>query len=235
MKVKFLCPLWFFILSSPVLSSEDVSIPSISTLSQLAKEEVEKKISAPENAKVQVTPQSIDSRLSPPPCYPPILVELATDREISRNNTVKISCNTPTLDYPWQIYLSVRVEILYPVVVAKKVLSPGSLIFPNNMQIAYIEQHSLRGQYFTNIDAISGIRIKRRIAKDMPILSSNLCFVCKGDPVSIFAKTEGLEIKTSGEAMSDGNIGDTIRVRNSNSNKELDAQVTGIGQVEVRM
>ncbi|WP_368664749.1 flagella basal body P-ring formation protein FlgA [Zoogloea sp. LCSB751] len=35
--------------------------------------------------------------------------------------------------------------------------------------------------------------------------------------------------------MQDGNIGDQIRVKNSSSNKELDAIVIAIGEVEVRM
>jgi flagella basal body P-ring formation protein FlgA len=235
MKVKIFFALVFFLLTSAVFADEQASVPLLSTLSQLAKEAVEKKINAPEGAKIQITPQSLDSRLSPPPCLPPILAELASDREIGRNNTVKISCNSPALDYPWQVYLSVRAEILFPVVVAKKVLSPGTVIFSDKMQIAYVEQYSLRGQYFSDVSKLSGIRVKRRVAKDAPILSGNLCFVCKGDPVSIFAKTAGLEIKTSGEALSDGNIGETIRVKNRSSSRELDAQVTGIGEVEVRM
>jgi flagella basal body P-ring formation protein FlgA len=93
----------------------------------------------------------------------------------------------------------------------------------------------LRGQYFSDIDAVIGTRTKRRIAKGSPILGNQLCFVCKGDAVSIYAKTEHLQIKTLGEAMRDGNIGESIRVKNINSNKQLEATVIGIGEVEVRM
>nr|WP_310734218.1 flagellar basal body P-ring formation chaperone FlgA [Shewanella sp. SR44-3] len=210
-------------------------MPSISALTELAKDAVANKIDAPENAKVLITPQNIDGRLTPPACSSPVEVELASEREIGRNNTVKLSCHAPSLNYLWQVYISVRVEILYPVVAADRVLSPGALISSDSLHIAFIDQYSLRGQFFTEINQIVGSRVKRRVSKDAPILSSNLCFVCKGDPVSIIAKTETIQIKTSGEALNDGNHGDMIRVRNSISSRELEAQVTGIGEVEVKM
>jgi flagellar basal body P-ring formation protein FlgA len=235
MKVKIFIALLLSLQTLPVLSSEVTHVPTISALTALAKDAVANKIDAPSNAKVIITPQNIDGRLTPPACSSPVVVELASEREIGRNNTVKLSCHAPSLNYLWQVYISVRVEILYPVVTAENVISPGALISRDNLNIAFVDQYSLRGQFFTEIEQIIGSRVKRRVAKDAPILSGNLCFVCKGDPVSIFARTENIVIKTSGEALNDGNEGDTIRVKNSISNRELDAQVTGIGEVEVKM
>jgi flagellar basal body P-ring formation protein FlgA len=235
MKVKIFIALLLSLQTLPVLSSEVTHVPTISALTALAKDAVANKIDAPDNAKVIITPQNIDGRLSPPACSSPVVVELASEREIGRNNTVKLSCHAPSLNYLWQVYISVRVEISYPVVVADNVLSPGALLTRDSLNIAFVDQYSLRGQFFTEVEQIIGSRVKRRVTKDAPILSGNLCFVCKGDPVSIFARTENIVIKTSGEALNDGNEGDTIRVKNSISNRELDAQVTGIGEVEVKM
>jgi flagella basal body P-ring formation protein FlgA len=57
----------------------------------------------------------------------------------------------------------------------------------------------------------------------------------QGDTVSIYAKTTNVEIKTLGEALRDGNIDEVIRVKNSNTSKQFDAVVIGVGEVEVRM
>ncbi|WP_076410875.1 flagellar basal body P-ring formation chaperone FlgA [Shewanella sp. UCD-KL12] len=234
MKVKFvLFSLIFF--TNNVLCAQVASVPSLSTISQLAIEVIEQKIDVAEGARVNITPQSLDTRLKPPQCLPPIKVELASNRAIKRNNTVKVSCESPQLQYPWQIFLSVRVDILFPVVVAKEILSNGDLISNGNVTIKYVEQTVLRGQQFNSVKEVVGTRVKRRMSPEQPIFSDNLCFVCKGDSVSIYARTDSFEIKTVGEALHDGNLGDRIRIKNTLSNRKLDARVIDVGEVEVRM
>lgn len=230
--VYFLCVIALFLTSAANAAPE---IPSVSAISELAKALINEKISVPANAKVEIAPQPIDNRLLPAQCASPIKVELASDREISRNNTIKVSCDTPDLAYPWQIFMSVRVDILFPVVVASETLAPGELISPTQVEIRYIDQNSLRGMHFSDTSQLSGVRVKRRVAKNFPIFANNLCFVCKNDSVSIYVRSSNFVLKTVGEALQDGNIGDQIRVKNSSSNKELDAIVTAIGEVEVRM
>lgn len=210
-------------------------VPSVSAISALAKALINEKISVPTNAKVDINPQTVDQRMLPAQCVSPLKVELASDREISRNNTVKVSCNTADLAYPWQIFISVRVDILFPVVVAIDPLAPGELIRPNQIELRYVDQNSLRGMQFSDTTQLSGVRVKRRVAKNSPIFANNLCFVCKNDPVSIYVHSNHFVLKTVGEALQDGNIGESIRVKNTSSNKELDATVTAIGAVEVRM
>ncbi|MGL4901351.1 MAG: hypothetical protein ACRC4U_14895, partial [Shewanella sp.] len=61
--------------------------PSVSAISELAKALIYKKITAPANARVDITPQTIDQRMLPSQCASPLRVELASEREINRNNT----------------------------------------------------------------------------------------------------------------------------------------------------
>lgn len=228
---------FFIILLLPWHLSAEVKphTPSLSTISQLAIGIIEDNIDVPPHAKVSITPQNLDTRLSPPLCIGPVNAELATTRAIKRNNTIKISCETPQMAYPWQIFISVRVDILYPVVVATETLGPGDVISSSAVGIEYIEQSQLRGQQFDDTALVVGTRVKRRISMNQPLFTDNLCFVCKGDTVSIYAKTANFEIKTVGEALRDGNLGDRIRIRNSHSNIKVNARVIGVGEVEVRM
>ena len=235
MKVNFAYFLFLLLISLPLKAAETTSVPSVSTIARLATEVVQEKIVLPQDAKVIITPQSLDTRLKPPACLGEPKAEIASDRAISKNNTVKISCDSPDLDYPWQIYISVRVEVLFPVVVANQTLGPGDLIELDQIRLDYVEQNQLRGQQFDDPAAVTGTRVKRRIPANQPLFAGNLCFVCKGDIVAIYARSDNFEIKTNGEALKDGNLGDKIRVRNSRSNKTVDAHVTGIGEVEVRM
>ncbi|TVL09183.1 flagellar basal body P-ring formation chaperone FlgA [Shewanella algae] len=235
MKVNFAYILATILMPIPAVAAENSFVPSISAVESLAKEAVAKKVLAAENAQITITPQRLDSRLTPPRCNSPLTAELASDREISRNNTVRIGCNSPELSYPWQIYVSVRVDISYPVVVATQTLAPGTVLGPENLALRYIDETSLRGAQFDDIATVTGTRLKRRIAKDYPVFAANLCFVCKGDRVSIYARNEKFQIKTVGEALHDGNLGEQIQVKNTRSDKVLEATVTNVGEVEVRM
>ncbi|MGL4616300.1 MAG: flagellar basal body P-ring formation chaperone FlgA [Shewanella sp.] len=219
----------------PSAAETQAGAPSVSAISELAKALIYKKISAPTNARVDISPQAIDRRMLPSQCASPLRVELASDREINRNNTLKVSCDTPDLTYPWQMFISVRVDILFPVVVANATLAPGELIQPHQLAIRYIEQNNLRGMQFSSPVELEGARVKRRVAKEAPILANNLCFVCKNDAISIHVRSASFTLKTPGEALQDGNQGERIKVKNSSSNKTLDAIVTGIGEVEVKM
>lgn len=221
--------------TAPSAADAQAGAPSVSAISELAKALIYKKITAPANARVDITPQTIDQRMLPSQCASPLRVELASEREINRNNTLKVSCDTPDLAYPWQMFMSVRVDILFPVVVATATLAPGELIQPHHVAVRYIEQNNLRGMQFSSPIELEGARVKRRVAKDAPIQANNLCFVCKNDAISIYVRSASFSLKTPGEALQDGNQGERIKVKNSSSNKTLDAIVTGIGEVEVKM
>ncbi|TCN85826.1 flagellar basal body P-ring formation chaperone FlgA [Shewanella fodinae] len=235
MKLKLTSIFISTLLWTTVALAEQPSVPAVSAIEALAKDVVAKKVNAPASARVNITPQPLDSRVAIPRCSSPITAVLASDRDIGRNNTVRISCDSPDLSYPWQIYLSVRVDVSYPVVVAKETLAPGDVLSAAQMEIRYVDQYSVNGEQFSDMQQLIGTRLKRRVSKDYPIFGSNICVVCKGDTVSIIARTEQFQIKTVGEAVEDGNLGQQIRVKNTRSNKTVDAIVTHVGEVQVKM
>ncbi|KFZ36923.1 flagellar basal body P-ring biosynthesis protein FlgA [Shewanella mangrovi] len=223
------------LLATVTVAGAQADTPSISAIQKLAKETVSKKIDAPTSARVEISPQTLDPRLMLPNCISPLKVELAADRPISRNNTVKVSCDVADQAYPWQVFMSVRVDINFPVVVPNETLSQGTVLDKSNLTLRYIDQYSLNGQQFDDMTPLIGAKLKRRTTKDYPIFAANVCFVCKGDQVSILASTENFQIKTVGEALQDGNIGEQIRVKNIRSNKVIDAIVAKVGEVRVKM
>lgn len=69
----------------------------------------------------------------------------------------------------------------------------------------------------------------------MAINLQHICMVCKGDLVTIFAKTGTLTIKTTGFALQDGNVGEQIRVKNQKSGKTISARVQDVKSVAVNL
>jgi flagellar basal body P-ring formation protein FlgA len=57
--------------------------------------------------------------------------------------------------------------------------------------------------------------------------------VCKGDRIVIGAGSANMQVKTNGIALEDGKLGESIRVKNARSNKDLVAQVVSTSEVKV--
>lgn len=92
----------------------------------------------------------------------------------------------------------------------------------------------LKLNHYSRIDDLIGVRTKRRVLKSQQITNRGICFVCKGDTVSIVAANKKFQLKTLGKALSSGNLGENVTVVNTSSSKKIDVVVTAIGSVKVR-
>ncbi|AWL11321.1 hypothetical protein HMF8227_00826 [Saliniradius amylolyticus] len=176
---------------------------------------------------VKATP--VDERIQIPACAKPFAAE-ANNNSLSQSTiTVKVHC--PVSD--WFLYVMVRVKDLQSVVVTTASLSPGTLLSLNHLKTIEVDKNQLRGTTYAEPQQVVGARVKRRIRSGDAITPRQLCFICEGDKVTILAKTGGLSIKTSGIAEQDGNIGDTIQVRNRRSERMVNARVISSAAVQV--
>lgn len=182
--------------------------------------------------KLEVNAASIDTRLALTECLGQLTADIRGAGEVKRNTHVFLQCHeTPS----WEIFVPVRVKILKPVVTASDPITRNTLLQAQHLNVDYQDEVLLRGDVFNNPADLIGSRTKRDLRPGQPILSNQLCVVCKGDKVSILAQTGGLTIKTDGMAKEDGSFNDTIRVSNANSGREISAQIMSAGQVQVKL
>jgi flagella basal body P-ring formation protein FlgA len=87
----------------------------------------------------------------------------------------------------------------------------------------------------TDPEVVVGARTKRNLSQGSAITNQNTCFVCKGEPVNIIAKSEKFEIKSFGIALNDGSLGEIISVRNRKSGRVVQGQVNAINQVIINL
>lgn len=186
----------------------------------------------PSNHKtVNVKAMRIDDRINIPACQSDFTFDVKNKALAQSNITVKAQCN----DNNWYMFLVVKATEIQPVVVLSSAVSPGTLLTKNNLRIVNMDKKRLRSSTFTNIQDVVGARIKRRVPAGRPIEPDNLCYVCKGDSVTISAVSAVMRVKTTGIALEDGKMGDTISVRNSRSKKRIQAKVASTGQVEINI
>jgi flagella basal body P-ring formation protein FlgA len=184
----------------------------------------------PNNTKtLDVSAMTIDDRIAIPSCASSIQFSASEEALSQSNVTVKAQCLTSN----WYMFMVVKAVEKQSVVVLSSAVSPGTLLTAGNVKIIKMNKKRLRTTTFADIEEVIGARIKRRVAAGRPVDPNNLCYVCKGDSVSISAGSVAMRVKTRGIALEDGNMGETIRVKNTRSNKKIHARVAGSGQVEI--
>lgn len=180
---------------------------------------------------LRIVVREIDERIDIPLCATPYNFETNNQPTQQSNVSVKVSCN----DTNWYLFMHASVSVVQEVVVTSDNLSPGTLLSKRNLKVIEIDKNRLRGSTFTSVEQVLGARIKRRVRAGNIIDDRMLCFVCKGDRVTIAAISAGLSIKVYGVAQEDGVLGDTIQVRNISSDKLVFAKIASTSQVEINI
>ena len=121
------------------------------------------------------------------------------------------------------------------IVVTQGAVSPGTVLTSSNLALAKVDIRRLRHTAFTDMDGLIGARMKRRVTDGQAIQSNMLCFVCKGDRITITAEIAGMEVKTAGIAQQDGVVGDNIKVLNASSNRAIIARVASPEEVVIHL
>lgn len=185
--------------------------------------------SANSNVNIEVVP--IDNRIKLADCGGPYQFHVKDESLAQSYVNVRVSC--PTNE--WYLFTSAKLTKTRSVLVTAEMMSPGTLLTAQNMTVAQIEENRLRSTVFESPETLIGARIKRRVRPGQPIQANMLCFICKGDRITIVARGDGMMVKTAGIAMQDGVIGDAIRVQNASSQKSLVAKVAGTQEVVVHL
>ncbi|MBL4823325.1 MAG: flagellar basal body P-ring formation protein FlgA [Colwellia sp.] len=196
-----------------------------------AKKHLEETLLPPVGGKISIRIANIDPRITIKPCQQKLTANIP-ENIISRNVNVKISCADST---PWQIYLPVRIERTFAVVIATTTIDKGVTLSKNNISVQYLANNKIRGKKLTDITAVLGSKAEKRIGKGRTINTKNVCLVCKGDTVTITAKSPNFIIKTQGIALSSGNLNKQIKVKNARSGKVIRSKVTAINQVAIHL
>lgn len=182
-----------------------------------------------ETTTVSVTP--IDKRIKIPQC--PSGYHFFVSDEALRQSYISVRVSCPNSS--WYLFANAKTAKTRKIVVTYGMISPGTILTAQNLKIADVDVKRLRHTAYTEMSSLIGARIKHRVRDGQPIQANMLCFVCKGDRVTIRASMSGMQIKTAGIANQDGVVGDAIQVMNANSKKVIVAQVSSTQEVVVNL
>jgi len=179
--------------------------------------------------KLDLNAANLDSRIKATSCPSPLVTSSPSNSRSNTNVTVLVEC----VEDNWRVYVPVRITLMRPLVTALRPLARGELVNKSDISITFVEQRAYRRYGFNQIDQVAGAKLKKNIRQGEVIERRDICVVCRNESVVIKAVKGELTITTKGTALSDGAQGEQVRVKNTKSNRIINAIVTGIAEVTV--
>lgn len=185
------------------------------------------------DAEISVEAGSIDSRLRLAACMQPLETFAPYRRKNASRITVGVRCNDTTR---WTLYVPVSVSRMEEIVIARRPMSRGAIINADDIRLEKRDVARLHRGFMTSLEQVTGKRVKRNIQANGVITPERITIqhaVKKGNLVTILARIGSLEVRVKGKALDSGAIGERIKVRNSSSERELEATIVARGTVKV--
>jgi flagella basal body P-ring formation protein FlgA len=179
------------------------------------------------------------------PGFSPPLVAIASQPELAIE---QISYDPPSgqfsatlsIDSPGEamqrVPLTGHVQEMVSVVVPLHRLAAGDVIRADDVQVTRVRAGLVRGAVLHEVGDAVGFSVRHTAQPGQPLLTAEIgrpLVVQKGGHVMMTMQSPGLSLEASGIAAEAGALGDRIIVINPVSGAQLEAEITGEGQVRV--
>lgn len=185
--------------------------------------------------RVQVKLGQLDPRLRLKNCALPLEAFMSDGGRVMGNTTIGVRCPN---EAGWSIYVSAKIDVFGPVLVARQPLQRGSSISESDLELVERNLAGLPYGYYSEPQAVIGQLTKRSISAATvvtPAMVQAPKLVKRGQLVSVIAEAGALSIRSRGKALADGKAGDLVRIRAEGSNRVVDGVVISSGVVKVTL
>lgn len=170
-----------------------------------------------------VTIKPIANHIKLQRCHNPV-ISMQYPATMLKKQLLSISCGKPY----WHVYLQMQVSAIVPVVVAKKMILPHTLLNSDNLMTQQVNTSQLQHGYFSSLNHFpksktntyikqGAIITPRMLQKQFDVLArQNIKIISNADHVSVMMK---------GVALQSGMVGDRIKVKNIKTKKVLEGSI----------
>ena len=181
--------------------------------------------------KVAVTPP--DPRLRLAACRTKLRVFTPPGQNTVGDTVVGVGCTD--VSNPWSLYVQASVALIRPVLVARYPMSRGTALSSSDVALVNKDVARMTQGYLVDINKINGMLLKYSVTAGTvlrPALLRLPITIKRGDHVVLMAQGGGIQVKMAGIALTDGAVGDVIRVRNLSSHRVVQGTVVSAGVVQ---
>ncbi len=177
----------------------------------------------------------LDSRLRLKACPVELDVAFAHPGRDRGNTVLRIRC---PVSPAWKLHLPARIAVFDDVAVAARPLVKGQIIDVVAVSMQKTDVSRLNHGYFAKLEDLRDLEARRNLPRGAVLTPKSLTprrLVRAGQTVTLVLEIGGLEVRSSGEALSAASQGQVVRVRNSQSQKIVEGVVAGDGLVRVAL
>ena len=186
----------------------------------------------------------LDARIPVPSCQQMLQFEQPFPNQPS---AVRVRCLLPS----WQLFITLTDGVVSPVegpraavpqtqkvLVAHEMLKRGTPLQPSMFSVVERAPAGMEAQLIQDPQAVAHMELVRDLLPNTPLRTydvKNAVMVKRGQDVLVTAGAgSGFLITIKAEAQQDGGIGETIRLKNTESGRSLSAEVTGLGTAKLK-
>lgn len=185
--------------------------------------------------KVEVKVGGLDNRLRLAKCDQNLVMTSKDTTNAGGNINVQVECKGSSA---WTILVPAQAKVYRSVAVASRNLQRGEVINAGDLTTEVKDVGDLRLGFTLVAETLIGKEVKYTVNKGEAFRNSALdapLVIKRGDTVTMEAAAGDISVKTSATAVSDGRIGQQIRVKNNQSARVVNAKVVGAGKVQTIM
>ncbi|MFV0574943.1 MAG: flagellar basal body P-ring formation chaperone FlgA [Vibrio sp.] len=220
--------------STSSLSNLNATLTSAEQIKQFVSQRIENSLQTRfPHAKNPVINIRLPSGIKSIPVCEEDLIAEEKDNSFIGQESWRIRCEKPRLGSSWSTKVVSSTQIEVQAVLSAKPLKKGHRIEEGDVKLEWLTL-SRNTDIFQNTSALIGRKLRRSIADARPLSNRYVELdydVHSGHQVYILYKTGTISIETTGIALGDGMVGDTIQVENEGSGKRFPVEVTGKNRV----
>ena len=185
------------------------------------------------DARVAVDPP--DPRLRIALCPQPLIAGLAPGVRPLGHTTVTVRCPCAN---PWSVNLPAEVQVYGDVLVTTRALARGATLSGEDFARRRQDLTTAAPGALTDPALALGQKLRYPLGPGA-VLNAGMLDVTpvirRGQTVTIVSGAGGIEVRAQGEALADGNHGQTVRVRNHQTRRVMSGTVEAPGLVRVAL
>ena len=179
-----------------------------------------------------IVPDPLNARLRLAACPHALQAGLPAGQRASSRVAVSVSC---PINAGWTIRVPVQMQIYRQVLVTTRPLARGDSVGPGDVHSEERDITRLGYGYVESLDQVAGRSLARPLSPGTVLQPGQLNgreMVRAGDQVELVAQLDGIEVRTTGQALDGGDTGTRLRVRNEHSGLIVPGIVLAAGEVK---
>ena len=189
----------------------------------------------PDNPQIELSNRNLRIHV-PAEIMPEVTIEDLTYNRRSNRFAAIVAIGEKNMNANQRVRITGQVHKMIEVPTLARRIPKGEVIKENDLFWLKMRADRTQRDVITDASALIGMTPKRHLRMEKPIRIADVqrpVLVKKGSVVTIILKKPGMSLTSQGRALQNGADGDTIRIKNKNTKRVIEAVVIGSSMVTV--